>query len=328
MTAEALAVSRPYLLEFGSHSNAYFHCQEGFRRFLLPGTGLVSFHERRGLWGGSVPMVFVNPLCAEGDLPVLLGAFLERHGPAAVFMGVAGATARALGDQGFTVNEFGVEYGLPVGTYAIRGREMRHLRYVRNHGARGVTVRELDPGREPWEEARALSARWLKEKRVAGRELRFLTRPPSFDEAWGVRRFYCFLDGRLVGFVFFDPFFRAGRCIGYCANILRSEPGLRPHGVLDFAILTALERFREEGLEELALGICPLHGLERCPGEDPLLRLCGRALYRYGGFLYNFRELAFHKGLFLGEARKVYFCTRGLGRLTTLALSLRATNLL
>ena len=143
-----------------------------------------------------------------------------------------------------------------------------------------------------------------------------------------MRKFYCFKDGQLVGYVFFDPFFRAGRCIGYCANILRCRPGLRPPGILDFAILTALERFREEGLEWLALGIAPLHDLRRRPGDDALLRFCGRLLYRWGGSLYNFRELAFHKSRYRGRSSRLYFCKRGLGLLTTVGMALKATQVL
>ena len=316
-----------HLLAYGSQSNAYFHLQPGLRAFHLPGAGFVTYHPQPAP-GGTVPMVFVNPLCADGDLPRLLEAFLAARGPAAIFMGMAGPAAAALGDLGFSVNLFGVETCLPVQDHAVAGRAMRHLRSIRHLGARGVEVRELAAAQVPMDEVRRISEQWLDQKRVRGRELRFLTRPPDFGDAWGVRKFYCFKDGRLVGFVFFDPYFRDGRCLGYCANILRAEPGLRPSGILDFAILEAMGRFRAEGVPELALGISPLHGLAPCPGEDTLLRLCGSLLYRWGGALYPFRALAFHKARFHGECRNLFFCKRGVGRLATVLLSLRATRVL
>jgi lysylphosphatidylglycerol synthetase-like protein (DUF2156 family) len=317
---------RRYVLEFGSQSNAYFHFQEGLRQFHLPDTGFLSYHLETS-WGRPVPMVFLKPLCAEADLPRLLGAFLREYGPA-IFMGVDARTASVLGDLGLSVNEFGVEFTLPLQTHAVAGRGMRHLRTIRHLGTRGVEVQELTPDQVCLDEVLRLSARWLQGRRVAGRELRFLTRPPDFAEDLGVRRFYCFKDGRLVGFVFFDPYFKAGRCIGYCANILRGEPGLRPSGILDYAVLQAMDRFRAEGIQELALGISPLHDLRPCPGEDRLLRYCGKALYHWGGALYNFRELAFHKSRYRGQATKLYFCKRGLGLLAAVGLSLRATNVL
>jgi lysylphosphatidylglycerol synthetase-like protein (DUF2156 family) len=318
---------RDYLLAYGSQSNAYFHLQPGLHAFELPGVGIVSYHPQPAL-GRTVPMVFAKPLCADGELRRLLGAFLAEHGPAGIFMGMDEAAAEALGALGFSVNRFGVETCLAVRDHAITGRAMRHLRTVRHLGSKGVEVRELPALQVPQEEVRRISDQWLDRKRVRGRELRFLTRPPEFEDAWGVRKFYCFLEGRLVGFVFFDPYFREGRCVGYCANILRGEAGLRPSGILDFAILEAMDRFREEGIQELALGISPLHGLARHPGEDRLLRVCGSLLYRWGGVLYPFRDLAFHKSRFGGTSRNLFFCKRGVGRLATVFLSLRATQVL
>ena len=315
------------LLAFGSQSNAYFHLQPGLCAFHLPGAGFVTYHPQAAL-GRTVPMVFLNPLCADGDLPRLLAAFLREHGPAAIFLGMAEPAAAALAGLGFSVNLFGVETTLGVADHAVTGRAMRHLRSIRHLGSRGVEVRELATAQVPMDEVRRISDQWLDRKRVRGRELRFLTRPPDFGDAWGVRKFYCFLAGRLVGFVFFDPYFRAGRCLGYCANILRGEADLRPSGILDFAILEAMDRFREEGVQELALGISPLHGLAPYPGEDALLRISGSLLYRWGGFLYPFRDLAFHKSRFRGESRNLFFCKRGVGRLASVLLSLRAIRVL
>jgi lysylphosphatidylglycerol synthetase-like protein (DUF2156 family) len=322
-----LAMRRQYLLAYGAQANAYFHCQACLDYFHLPEIGFVSYYPQRG-WFGFVPIVFAKPLCADVHLGLLLEAFLATQGHRAIFMGMDERTAAVLVGLGFTVNEFGAEINIPIQDYHVRGRAMKYLRTVLHNGTKGVSVRELPDGAVPVAELERISSGWLRQHRIKNRELRFLTRPPEFGPEWEVRKFYCFKDDRLVGFVFFDPFFRDGRCLGYCANILRCEPGLRPPGILDFAILTAMAKFREEGLETLSLGVCPLHGLERHPGEDRLLRLSGQQVYRWGSCLYNFKELAFHKSRFHGQARKLYFCKRGLGVLASLGLSLRATNIL
>lgn len=311
---------RRYLLQYGSQPNACFHFQPGLRTFHLADVGCLSYHLQ-----GGVPMVFVKPLCADEDLPRLLEAFLAGRGPA-VFAGMDGAAAAALAGLGFSVNAFGVEFTIPIQEYRVGGRRMKHLRSVAHLGEQGLEVRELPAGAEPLEEIRRVSEAWLRGRIVKDRELRFLTRPPDFGLELGVRRFYCRQEGRLVGFVFFDPFFREGRCLGYCANILRREPGARPAALLDYIILTALEVFRAEGLERLSLGLAPLFDLRARPGEDVLLRLLGRGLYRWGGALYNFRELAFHKRRFRGEPSDVYFCKRGLGALAAAGLTLRAVG--
>ena len=322
-----LEARRRYFLAHGAESNAYFHFQEGLQYFHRPGVGFLSYYPQPA-FGGRVPVVFLKPVCADRHLPELLQAFLATWPGPAMFMGMDAACAHLLGTMGFSVNEFGVEFNIPIQEHRIHGRAMRHLRTVLHHGARGVTVRELPAEAVPVADQQAISDAWLRSHRIHQRELRFLTRPPRFGPEWQVRKFFCFKDGRLVGFVFFDPFFRDGRCLGYCANILRCLPGLRPTGVVDFAILTALNQFREEGLETLALGVCPLHDLGRHPGEDRLLRIGGQQVYRWGSFLYNFKELAFHKSRFHGQARKLYFCKRGLGVMASLGLGLRATNVL
>ena len=318
---------RQYLLEYGCQSNAYFHFQPGLETFHLADIGFVSYYPQPSL-RGPVPMVFVKPLCAAADLPRLLGAFVAEQGRAMIFLGMDEPAAAVLAELGFSVNEFGVEFTVPIQEYQIRGRAMKHLRTVLHNGSRGIEVRELAAGAVPREELLRISGDWLRGQRVHRRELRFLTRPPEFGEEWEVRKFYCFKEGRPVGFVFFDPFFQGGRRIGYCANILRCEPGLRPAGVLDYAILVAMARFREEGLASLALGVAPLHDLQKRPGDNPLLRIGARQLYRWGGCLYNFRELAFHKTRYRGQSQKLYFCMRGLGPLAAFTLSLRATNVL
>jgi lysylphosphatidylglycerol synthetase-like protein (DUF2156 family) len=320
-------LQRHYLLQYGSQTNACFHFQPGLRYFHLPGVGFLSYHLQRGL-RRETPLVFVKPLCADADLPRLLRAFLAEHGPAAIFLGMDAAAAAALGDLGFSVNEFGVEFLIPVQEYRVSGRRMKHLRTVAHLGSQGLTVKELPPGAVPLEEILRVSGDWLQGRIVKNRELRYLTRPPDYEDGLGVRRFYCFKEGRLVGYVFFDPFFLGGRCLGYCANILRRARDARPSGLLDYTILQALEQFKAEGLPWLALGLAPLHDLQPHPGDEALLRIFGKLLYRWGGSLYNFRELAFHKSRYRGEARKLYFCKRGLGLLATVGLSLRATNLL
>ena len=171
-----------------------------------------------------------------------------------------------------------------------------------------------------------LSTAWRRSKAVKDRELRLTTRPPEYVDRWGVRRFYAFIEGALVGFVFFDPFFRHGRIIGYTANILRSKPGLRPHGVLDYVLLTAIEKFRTEGLETLSLGQSPLYGIAPCEGESTFLRRCATLIYQRGGRFYAAQELGFHKALYRAREEKAYLAKRGLGDLATAWLLIRATN--
>lgn len=316
---------RDYLTQFGWQSNAYFNLQDGVDYFDVPNVGFIAFHRQRRL-RGEVPIVFTRPVCAPWNLERLLRFFLDRHGERVIFVCIDEEVAAILRQFGFTTNVVSTEFDIPVQGFELKGQKMRYLRQAQNRCEKVIDVRELTCSQTDRNEVMALSNAWLRSKAVKNRELRLTTRPPEYVDRWGVRRFYAFKEGELVGFVFFDPFFRDGRVIGYMANVLRSKPGLRPHGVLDYVILKAVEKFRAEGLEVFSLGQSPLHGIVPCKGESKFLRRCGALAYEKGGFLYASKDLATHKALYRAKEEKAYLAKRGLGDLATAWLLLRAMN--
>jgi lysylphosphatidylglycerol synthetase-like protein (DUF2156 family) len=315
-------------MQHGSSTSAYFNLQPGVEYFDVPGVGFLSYFTYEGLLGRE-HLVFTNPVCSDQNLGLLIDAFLREEGGDPVFVGVDPAGARVLESRGYSVNQMGVEFNVPVQTFKVTGRGMKHLRSVQHYAERGVTVSEL-----PWSEVDAsevsrISSAWLGKKAVKTREIKLLSRPPEWEDAWGVRKFYVFVEGRLVGFVFFDPFFRDGRIVGYCANILRSLPDVQPRGVLDFAILEAIKVFRQEGIETLALGLAPCYDVQSHLNERVILRRLLQLLFRRGSFLYSFQELAFHKTRWRGAEQRVYAClrgTRGVSDLRAAMLALRSMN--
>ncbi len=304
---------RELLRQHGAFSSAYFTLQPGVRHCVLPGVGYLAYHQDRWL-GLDTAFVFTRPVCADTDLPRVLTHFFERHPGRVVFGGVDRPTADALLRWGFRRTEFGTEFVIPLESFSLRGRRTRYLRWAANLGRKGVVVRE-----QRWDEVdqnavRALSDAWLASKVVAGRELRLMTRPPHFGDEPGVRKLYAYRGDELVAFAHFDPYYRAGELVGYCANILRRKPGSHPSAVLDFTILQAIERFRSEGVPELSLGTAPCHGVQPCEHDLPALHRAYRLLYRHGGFLYSFAGLGFHKTRYPAQQRKVYACMRPRGR--------------
>ena len=68
----------------------------------------------------------------------------------------------------------------------------------------------------------------------------------------GHRKFYAYKNNKLVGYVFFDPYFENGQIKGYLANILRKDPSVKPASLLDRIIVDAAFKFKEEGISELS----------------------------------------------------------------------------
>jgi lysylphosphatidylglycerol synthetase-like protein (DUF2156 family) len=321
-----LSLRRAYLQRFGSQPNAYLNLQPDLSYFDVPGLGFVSYFSQPWVFG-AIPIVVTRPVCAPEASGELLAHFIDQVGDA-VFAGADGETASALSTLGYSVTQFGVSFDIVIRDFHTRGRRMQTLRSASKLGQRGVSVRELRGDAVNATEVAEVSRAWRATKQVAHREVRLFTRPPAEGDPWKVRRFYAFIDERVVAYVAFDPFYRDGRVLGYTANILRSLPNLKPAGVLDFIILRAMAQFESEGVEMLSLGQAPLHDITPNPKENVWCRLFGQFAYRYGGSTYNFRQLAFHKTRYRVPGNKVYTCLRNISAATAGLAAVRAARIL
>lgn len=299
---------RGYVRRFGRSSSAYLHMQEGLQQFELLDVGLVTYHA--GDLFGRINLVCTPPLCALDNIERLLDHFLKEVPGKMIFAGMDAATASCLRSKGYQTTVLGTEFSIPIQDFHIAGGSMKHLRRIRNLHRQGLEVRE-----QTWDEVdqstvHAISEAWLGSKSGNQKELRALTRPVNHEDEWQVRKFYVYgSDGAMLGFVHFDPYFQDGKVRGYTANILRAWPGAKPHGLLDYAVLYALEKFKDEGVEALSLGMSPLHGLHRTPGDSSALAWLYAMLYEFGNAVYPFKGLASHKLRWRADQEPLYACT-------------------
>jgi lysylphosphatidylglycerol synthetase-like protein (DUF2156 family) len=268
-------------------------------------------------------------LAANQDMSALLEGFEKNVPGRSLFVGVDRAMAQALAGRGYDATMMGTEFSIATASFSVRGRAMKQLRHARNlHRRCNVRVEEETAGAVSRPEVEAISQSWRQNKAVKQRELGLLTRPPVFDDEWGVRKFYGFVDGQLAAYVFFDPYFQEGKLQGYCANILRASPETNRLGVLDHIMLKAIEQFRSEGVEEVSLGIAPLHGVRPVPGDRAGLRWAEQGLYRYGNRLYAFEPLAYHKTRYRGRESPWFVCARDISSVRVVATLLKGTGLI
>jgi lysylphosphatidylglycerol synthetase-like protein (DUF2156 family) len=313
---------------YGYQSSAYFNLQEGVEHFGFEGLGFISYYPQKTLFG-RVNIVFTNPVCHPDHMKRLLSSFFAMVPGKTIFLGVDRTMSDYLKEFNFNANQMGTEFSMPIQSYEIKGKSMKHLRHSANLGKRcGLTVKEL-----PWSEVnaqavKAISESWRGNKAVKGRELKLLTRPPEFRDGWGVRKFYCFQGEKLLGYVFFDPYFKDGKVAGYCANILRKDPDARPSDLLDFTILEAMKVFKAEGIEELSLGISPMFQVEKEEGDRFSLRHLQKLMYKYANSLYAFQALAYHKTRYRGNESKWYLCTDDVAFSKVVLAILFGTNLM
>ncbi len=296
---------------WGQQSSSYFGYQKSCQFFIHKTLGCIAFAQRR-VFGKTINVTPTSPYCSPQNIAALAREFEASTNNPALYLGVDAETCRALESDGYTFSQLGREFQTPLKDFKVEGKQMKYLRWAANLAKRGFEVRE-----QPWPEVDQkrvleISETWRKQKRFSYRELAMLTRPPVFSDEWQVRKFYCYLEGKLVGYVFFDPYFRAGKVVGYCANILRSDPKVRPHGFLDLVILEATKLFREEGLESVSLGMAPLYNVQAEDGDISSVRKTARFIYNHGSFFYAFQALAYHKQRYRMQETPWYICYRGL----------------
>lgn len=308
---------RKYLIKHGSHSSAYSSLQKGLDHFIIDGTGYIPYAPSSG-----ITFALSNPLCAVEDYPRLVGSFMKKF-PRSAFLHVTPEAASALSAMGFYVNEMGVETELNLGSYNYKGRAKESMRrMIRRAGESGVRVLEVRGDSGLNGELGEVTREWLTTKRVRDREFWFLVRRAVYGDEPDVRKFIAIKDGRVAGFIFFDPMYRSGRVYGYLAGSLRTRPTSHG-GTLALIMSRAIEVFKAEGVEVLSLGLSPFFEVEDSSYRHSFfMKHVFRFLYERGGGIYPFKGLSFFKSRYAGGVRdglyrdenvikrKIYFAHR------------------
>jgi lysylphosphatidylglycerol synthetase-like protein (DUF2156 family) len=318
-TSTATAGTRDQIIQFmrkyGEGSLSYSALQDGMEWFVDPELGFVQYETTETIIHRAV--VLGDPICADADREKLIARFLEKF-PDPIFMHLSIDNAKLLEKLGFYINHMGIETVIDVQNFTLTGSKKEFLRSQKNRAQKdGVTVAEI--GSESGvsaEDLRHISEEWMHRKAVHDHELAFLVRPAIFEDEFDVRKFIALKDGKVMGFVFFDPMYRDGKVFGYMANILRSLSDAS-YSVTDFIIVEAFQKFKSEGLETLSLGFCPFFDINDDEGmhhSKPLASLYKHA-YEHANYLYAFKSLSFHKERYRpdqpGASRvKVYSATK------------------
>jgi lysylphosphatidylglycerol synthetase-like protein (DUF2156 family) len=321
----------PFIRQHGREALSYATLQQGMEYF-VDERGYLAFVTARHAVLARRPkrLVLCDPVCASEDAPGLLRRFLADH-PRAAFGVISEACAAALRELGFRANCIGYEAELPVQGYDTRGnwKELDIVKRARNEARReGIAVREVDVATLDRAQLDAVSARWLRGKKISDREIWIYARRPVYGPEADVRKLVAFdREGRVAGFVFYDPMYREGRVVGYAANTPRTDE--RRFGRLTTAIhMEAMDLFRAEGKEALNLCLSPFVklGLGRF-NDDRALRAFFELTARFGGDIYNFEGLSFHKSKYRGAEKPIYFASRSRLATNEVYLGLRAAGI-
>jgi phosphatidylglycerol lysyltransferase len=256
-----------------------------------------------------------NPICALDDYSKIISAFIQKY-PKTFFVQTSKETASVLDKLGYKANIFGVENNISLADFSLAGKQRAKLRQWKNKCEReGVLVEERSIEQcENIEEINVLSNTWLKRK--GGDGLSFLVRPFRANKEKDVRYFWAYQNKKLIGMALFDPIYRNNRIVGYYHNIDRIVADA-PHGTSATILLNAIDKFKQEGIKTVSLGMSPMFvpdGLKHEFNFNSFTRKAFRYAYENLNFLYAFKGNLEHKKKFGVQQEPIYISsTNGTG---------------
>lgn len=308
------------LRKYGDHCMSFSMLQQGMQFFDMPGIGFLCFRKK---WG--TRFVLADPICNVRDRELLVREFL-KDGKNVAFIQISQDFAELLHEKfGYYATQFGLESVVDLEKWDLKGKKKQVLRTSINHATKeGVTIVENcdDDG------CHQLTREWLKTRKVKNREVVFLIRPMDQEYQVGTRKFCAYHEGKLVGFIFFDPLYKDGKVVSYVPNISRFSNQFK-QGIFYALMCHAMEVFKKEGVKHLDLGLCPAAvGDTDEPYESKLLKPIVRLLYKYGNFIYSFKGLYFTKSRFDGMEQKTFCAHREILPTKSLLTVFRLANII
>ena len=272
--------------------SAVLALNSGTCHFTVPGVdGLIAYRPagRRCLvqLGG----VFADPV----DQDHLLNRFLataatERRRVVAVQL--LRSDAERYRAHGFTVNQFGASYARSLDAFNLKGKAHVQLRNKISRARRSdIVVSEVGAERAASAQLMAqlddIDAQWLRSKGRHVKEMTFLVGERAGPAAH-LRRLFVATgpDGSLTGYITFSPVH--GRHGGWLHDLSRRRPDATP-GTMELIIVTAVERFRAEGVGYLHFGLTPFTGISaeyELAGGSPMAARMVQLLAEHGKHVY------------------------------------------
>ncbi|MEW6632758.1 MAG: phosphatidylglycerol lysyltransferase domain-containing protein [Pseudomonadota bacterium] len=249
---ERLALVRRH----GDFSLAYSTAVQHNLSYFSDGDGYIAFRTKM-----KHHFALGDPLVDPPDRPAYIKRFVEAA-RSPWFVQIGAATANVLAGLGYQVNRLGVDTRLQLPAHDFSGKRNETVRYSERWlTKKGFTFTE-DTRNLFLDEVGRLSENWRGERIVKRWEMGFLNRPFADHLGLDMRRFVLHgPEGELVAILDFDPLFSGGKVIGYTTAFKRKQVDATPHaeiGLTKFAV----DRFREEGISVVTLGLSPLVDIE------------------------------------------------------------------
>lgn len=282
-TEPALAAIRDFTI--ADNPSSFLAVSEGNSYFTLPGRpGMIVY---RG--AGRFLVQFGGPFAPPESYRELLRGFLEfaeRQGMTVVGVQLQRVDAEIYAEHGFTVNQIGASWARGLHDFSLHGTRFMRLRNKVSRSFRaGLTVVETDD--ESWfPQLREIDRVWLRSKGDHAKPLEYLVGQYGDRMQSHRRMFIGMIDDVPVGYISYSPVY--GSKAGWMHDLSRRRPSRVP-GIMEAINVTAIEKFRSEGVAWLHFGFTPFSGLHpeyELPGHDPGFHLLMNLLWEHGEAVY------------------------------------------
>ena len=306
-----------FLKKYSNEAISYSTIQDCLEDYYLKDVGFVSYGSKSGY-----NFILGSPICsAENKFWFIKKIVEDLKNPA--FIQINKETTCFLNKYfGYKIAQLGIETEIMIHDYQLTSSpQKRNLRSFLRKGEEQSKVYELTK-RERIDDfgiddsgMRQLSKEYIKIKNQ-NNEIKYLVRNFVYDDELYVRKFYSIgRDNSLLGFVYFNPIFKDGSIIGYCADQMRaSDKASKGH--IPYIILSALEKFKSEGRILLSLGLSPFAEVKRTEMKNAFIwHAIFKLAFKYGNFMYNFKGQYEHKKQYRGLEKPVYCATKSINEI-------------
>ena len=254
----------------------------------------------------------------------------RRQGWRPAFYQVTATHLDAYRAAGLRAVKVGEDAQMGLADFSLAGKRFKNLRNdLRRIEKAGVALEVYGPDAPPpadvTADMEAISEGWRRAHRAKEGSFAMGGFEPG-SALFRASRYFVARDtnsGKVLAFTTFVPAYGTGEAGGWTLDLMRRRPDAL-HGVMDFLIVSAAERFREEGAGRVSLGLSPLAGAGEA-GEGLAVSQVRRFLFTRLGRVYNFQGLHTFKSKFATDWQPRYLVSRpGLGLAATAGAVLKA----
>jgi len=242
--------------------------------------------------------------------------FAEENGRRLGFYSILGEDLPLFRKHNYQITKFGEEPYLKLGQLTWTGKKYEWVRRQTNYCKRqGLEFREVNRDTCDVNQWNSIKQQLLTitENHVAGRssprELRLLDGRMMPDHLGKRRLFIAYhqdTPDEVMAYLVCNPM-REGRSWGIEIYRKRNDSS---RGVIPFLFREIIDLLQGEGAEEVSLCVIPGRGVNRMPGDSPILRRTMQSWYGPLGILFDSQGQCHFKSRFRPQYRDRYVCIR------------------